>query len=197
MKLLTFSDLHASKGSMDKLEQLAKHCDALICAGDFTFFGNHQKEVLTRLNSFGKPVIVVHGNHEDSEEVGQDVLDLENCVFLHGTSHVVHDTLFLAWGGGGFSLHDRGLAERSEYFLNRAKYHHGKVVLVTHAPPHRTALDNMDGHYVGNQTIRDVIQYLQPQLFVSGHIHETFGNVDKIGKTVCVNPGPHGLIIDL
>ncbi len=197
MKLLTFSDLHASRTALDKLEKLALDCDALVCAGDFTIFGTQQRDVLVRLNSFGKPVIVVHGNHEVPSDIQEDVSDLENCVFLHGNSHIIGDSLFLAWGGGGFSRVDRGLAERSGYFVNRAKYHHGKIILVTHAPPHRTALDNMDGNYVGNQTIRDVIQYLQPNLFISGHIHETFGNIDKIGKTICVNPGPHGVVMDV
>jgi Icc-related predicted phosphoesterase len=73
-----------------------------------------------------------------------------------------------------------------------------KTILVTHAPPHKTKLDEMrEGYHVGNKSIREFIEKAKPSVAVSGHIHETFEKVDKIGETVIVNPGPGGAIIDI
>ena len=38
---------------------------------------------------------------------------------------------------------------------------------------------------------------LKPDLVISGHLHETAGKEDKIGKTRLINPGPFGKILDV
>ena len=69
-----------------------------------------------------------------------------------------------------------------------------ETVYVTHAPPFRTNLDVLyDGRSVGSRAIRQFIEKNQPYLTLHGHIHEAPSRSgsfwDKIGKTVCVNPG--------
>ena len=69
-----------------------------------------------------------------------------------------------------------------------------KTVYVMHAPPFRTNLDVLyDGRSVGSRAIRQFIETNQPYLTLHGHIHESPSRSgsywDKIGNTVCINPG--------
>jgi len=69
-----------------------------------------------------------------------------------------------------------------------------KTVCVMHAPPFRTNLDVLyDGRSVGSRAIRQFIEKNQPYLTLHGHIHEAPSRSgsyrDKIGNTVCINPG--------
>ena len=69
-----------------------------------------------------------------------------------------------------------------------------KTVYVMHAPPFQTNLDVLyDGRPVGSRAIRQFIEKNQPYLTLHGHIHEAPSRSgsyrDKIGHTVCINPG--------
>jgi len=74
-----------------------------------------------------------------------------------------------------------------------------------HVPPYDTNLDvapEVDENFniktgflgapkmihVGSKAVREVFQEKQPALGLHGHIHESDG-VDRIGETVCLNPG--------
>jgi uncharacterized protein len=68
------------------------------------------------------------------------------------------------------------------------------AVYVMHAPPWNTKLDMLyDGRHVGSRAIRAFIEKREPYLTLHGHIHEapeaSGSYVDKIGNTLCINPG--------
>lgn len=79
-----------------------------------------------------------------------------------------------------------------------------KAILNLHCPPRDTHLDQapqLDGGLrmkaglggqtmgsVGSQAVRDLMARLQPMLGLHGHVHESAG-VEKIGRTLCINPG--------
>lgn len=79
-----------------------------------------------------------------------------------------------------------------------------RTILNVHVPPHGTRLDQapeLDAELrprldagglrlanVGSEAVRDAVDRYGPALSLHGHIHESAG-VDKIGATVCVNPG--------
>ncbi len=67
--------------------------------------------------------------------------------------------------------------------------------LVAHSPPWGGALDLTDqGLHVGSRAIRAWIERHQPLAALHGHIHESPDRsghwAERIGATVCVNPGP-------
>jgi uncharacterized protein len=67
-------------------------------------------------------------------------------------------------------------------------------VYVIHMPPARLGLDKCyNGSEVGSRAICDFIVKHQPKLTLHGHIHEspvmTGKWYDKIGKTICIQPG--------
>ncbi|HDQ40300.1 MAG TPA: serine/threonine protein phosphatase [Desulfonatronum sp.] len=63
------------------------------------------------------------------------------------------------------------------------------LLLVAHNPPFGTATDKVRGGVsVGSRAVRAFIERVQPQVCLTGHIHEARA-VDQIGKTVIINPG--------
>src|SRR3989344_6440277 len=190
MKILAFTDIHGSKSALRRISQLTRihNPDALVCAGDITVFENNLLFFLRKLNSIGKPVVIVHGNHE---EPGGFNVNLKNIHFVHKKNFIIGNVLFLGYGGGGFSVVDNGfkkIGERFEKII--AKNKDKKSVFVTHAPPYKTKLDNLDGQHCGNKTLNQFAEKNNIDLWVCGHLHENFGKEDKLKNTRVVNPGP-------
>jgi len=93
------------------------------------------------------------------------------------------------------NLH-KGLKQACKFSVKTIKKNKGKkIILVTHAPPYRTNLDNIEGDSCGNKAIRNFIDKVKPDLVISGHLHENAGKGDKIKNTRLINPGPFGKII--
>ena len=64
MKILFFADTHGDKKTLNKLIKRGKNVDLIVCAGDFTQMENDIEKILDHINSFNKPVLIIHGNHE-------------------------------------------------------------------------------------------------------------------------------------
>ena len=85
----------------------------------------------------------------------------------------------------------------------------GSAVLMTHVPPHASAIDTvamlddqlrpiMSGGKVvegpcGSTAVRHVIERFQPVLSVHGHVHESPGQI-RVGSTLCVNAGSEAAV---
>ena len=58
------------------------------------------------------------------------------------------------------------------------------LVLICHAPPYGTPLDQVrPGLHAGSTAVRDFINQHQPEYFFCGHIHEAEGVAIEMGKT--------------
>jgi uncharacterized protein len=202
MRVLFFVDTHGNETRLKKIIEKARNVDLLVCGGDFTIFEGEIDIVLHELNNIGKPVLIIHGNHETASSVQLACETLKNLHFIHKNYYISEDIIFYGYGGGGFSSKDEGFTHEAEKFMqefhkisekNHKKY---RLVLVTHGPPYATKLDDLGGH-VGNQSITEFIIKHQPIIAMSGHIHETAGTEDKINNTKVINPGWDGMIIDL
>lgn len=74
------------------------------------------------------------------------------------------------------------------------------TIYVSHAPPYATMLDVLyDGRHRGSRSVRRFIEHYQPPLTLHGHIHESHRMTneikDRIGDTVCINPGQSGQVL--
>lgn len=207
MRILFFTDTHGNERYMNEIVEKSHNADIIVCPGDFTIFENDLNYILKRLNSLCKPVIVIHGNHESASKLEAISLQYKNIHFIHGIYYIVDDIIFFGYGGGGFSIVDNKFDIIAYNFIkelnklekkNNISY---RLILITHAPPYDTIIDNMGGlktpMHVGCKNFTEFIRKQQPLLAVSGHIHETFELEDKIGKTIIFNPGPRGRIIEL
>jgi len=194
MKILAFVDLHTSKKALKILKKKALKADVVVCAGDFSIFGNGQQQMIKAFDSWGKPVLLVHGNHEDIKTTRQLCAKTKHVSFIHAKKISFNGVTFIGWGGGGFSRIDPGL----EKFMKRLKIDKkDKIVFVTHAPPFKTAIDNIYGESAGNKTIRKFIERVKPIVAIAGHLHENMGKIDKIKKSLVINPGSDGRILEI
>ncbi len=197
MKFLAFTDLHEDKSMLDELLARAtrKDIDFIVCCGDISTFGNGLKYNLTKLNSLGKKVYVVPGNHEEGPEFADIIAKFSNFVNIDRSAVLVEDYVFLGYGGGGFTLQDAEFRKIARNWYG--KYNGKKIFLITHQPPFGTKLDLLGERHVGNKDFTAFILRVKPKLALSGHLHETIGIVDSIEETKIANPGWEGMVIEL
>lgn len=200
MKILAFTDVHRVDAAtlrkmLFTLVKKAKQADLMVCSGDISLFGSGFKQALKILTKAEKPLLLIHGNHEEESMV--EHLRIKNVIPFHRKPYRIGNYLFLGHGGGGFSMVDRKLEKRLPQLKEKIRPG-DKVILVTHAPPYHTELDYIPlyGH-VGCRSIVKAIKELKPQLFLCGHIHESFTIRQKMDKTLLLNPGPFGTLIEI
>jgi len=198
MKLLCFVDLHGDVNYLKKLVKRASadDVDLVICAGDLTNFEDKIRYLLRALNSIGKKVLLIQGNHESEESLKEAAGDYSNVVFFNRRAVKKGGYVFLGYGEGGFAL------EEPQSFRKLARKWYGEyqkenVVLVSHGPPFGTKIDRLGNRYTGSKDVRAFIERIKPKLVICGHLHETAGLKDKIGETLVINPGWEGMTVEL
>ena len=202
MKILAASDIHDDKKTIEDLIKLAEDekVDLIILAGDLTFGESNVLNIVGPFKKGGKPIIIIPGNHETDATVDFWVKKYSPGVYnLHGNAMKIYDIGIFGVGGaniGLFQLDDSEFFEMLEKANKKVKDARIKI-MVTHAPPYGTKVDMIGLSHVGSKGIREAIEKLKPNLCLCGHIHETFGIEDKIGKTKIINVGRKGTIIEI
>ena len=200
MRILAFTDIHCSPAALDRIKEKVKtkNPDIIICSGDFTIFTRHTDAMLKKFQELGKPFYFTHGNHEDEAQIRSLVKKYSLLHFFHREACVLAGTLFLWYGGGGFSFRDKAF-ERFAPFFEKLIKKHDRIVMITHAPPYKTKLDPIVGQHCGNNSFKQFLvkHSAKISLYLCGHLHENFHKKDKVGNCVLVNAGPDGEIIEL
>ena len=71
-----------------------------------------------------------------------------------------------------------------------------EVVLISHSPPHGH-VDEDGGRHLGSHAVLDTIRRASPRLVVCGHIHGCWGQRTTEGRTLVLNAGPEGQVLEL
>ena len=210
MKILAFVDLHSKPRSPEYVnfytslkyvkalkEKVKKYKpDVVVCAGDVSLFENHIEEIMKRISKIHKKILIIPGNHETSAVMRKICSFYDSLIFINKKAVKTGDYVFVGFSGEGFLRRDQEL----ERFIKKIKpkIKGKKIVLVTHAPPYKTKLDKIGKEHCGNRTISNFIKANKNiVLEICGHIHENAGKKDKINKTILVNPGPLGVMIEI
>ena len=193
MKFISFGDIHEHAENVQKIDGISD-ADFVVITGDLTNYGGIKKagniiDFISRYN----PAIYAQFGNMDLEEVN-NYFD-EIGINLHSKGIIIEDVGIFGAGGSNytpFSTPSEYSEEQLEEFIYKG-YESIKnlpiKILVSHTPPHNTALDIVgDGIHVGSTAVRKFIEKYQPQLCLTGHIHEAVGK-DKIGSTIIVNSG--------
>ncbi len=194
MKILAFTDLHGDKKAVEEVLEKAKEADIMVCAGDISDWGKHERAILKELEKAGKPLLLIPGNHELREELAEAAQEFSYVIYLHKGSYQFGEYIFFGYGNEGFALEEKEFESIAKQFKKTIPKG-AKVILVTHGPPHGTELDYIHNRHVGCKSITKFIQEMQPILSISGHIHESSGLKQVFGKTLMINPGPEGKIL--
>tara|TARA_Y100000034_G_scaffold62770_1_gene76048 strand:- start:2232 stop:2819 length:588 start_codon:yes stop_codon:yes gene_type:complete len=195
MKILAFCDTHGDNQTMKRILEKSKNVDLVVCGGDISVFGHNLEKSLKQLKKIKKPVLIINGNHEEPEVI-RKLCKKYGFIFLHKNSYKVDNYIFFGFGGGGFAQVDKEFEKESKKFLKKIKGE--DLILITHAPPHKTKVDYLPhfGH-VGNKSIREFIDKGKPILAICGHLHENESKRDKIKNTIVINPGREGKILTI
>ena len=198
MKLLAFTDVHVGKKSLESIKEkaLKEKPDLLICCGDLSVFGSGLKEAAKFLNDLKIQTLIIPGNHEMVEEVKDICSKYKNLVNLHCAVFELGNFNFFGWGTGGFSFIEEEFERVAKKFIKNQD-RNKKLIFVTHAPIYGTKLDYLPMGHRGCKSTRKFVEEVQPLLVLCGHFHENFKKQDKIKKSLIINPGKDGMIIEL
>lgn len=193
MKILATADFHGLPSGEKNLSTfLERGYDCLVLIGDLTNFGpaNLAESLLERVEAAGVPTFAVPGNC-DPKQILQ-VLE-KYGVNLHGKCGQLDNITFVGLGGSNLTPFNTPFelteAEIQEELAALTCTIGTNWILVTHAPPYGTKLDQIaEGTHVGSKSIRKFIEQKQPLVALCGHVHEA-RNTDKLGQTLMVNPG--------
>jgi Icc-related predicted phosphoesterase len=195
MKIVSFGDVHMATGNLARMGDVMRDMDLVILSGDLTNFGGvaEAATVVEAVRATCPQVLAVPGNL-DCEEVFPFLED--ERIALHGKGIVVEGVAIFGCGGSNltpfhtpseFTEDEIDAALRAGYAAVRD---HRPLLMVCHTPPLETRCDRIiGGKAVGSSAARRFIEEVQPDVCISGHIHESAG-VDKIGATTVLNAGP-------
>lgn len=208
MRIVCLSDTH---GLTDKLE--IPDGDVLIHAGDICGIGRNYE--LDQFNHFlaGLPhrhKIYIAGNHDSPLERGGRVLAeklVTKAIYLQDNGIEIEGVKF--WGSPWqpeFFNWSYNLPRGPQLAAKWAMIPGDTDVLVTHGPP-LGILDrvNRRDNAVGCEDLLKRVEDIKPKLHVFGHIHESYGVLEKNGTiyanaSICNGhywPGNPAIVVDL
>jgi len=197
VRILAVSDIH---GALDRFREIylrvRKDIELVLFAGDIApYRGIYQtSKLLDELDTFiDVPLLCVPGNMDPPEHYEKP---REKVINIHGKAIAINNLVVIGVGGSPptpfgtvFELEEKAIEELlSGAAANVASF--DNAIVLSHSPPYATKCDIVYmGQHVGSKTIRRFIEERKPLLCVCGHIHESRA-VDRIDRTVIVNPGP-------
>src|ERR687883_302702 len=193
MKIMAFGDIHEYLHPLASLAAPLRQADVVLVTGDLTRWRGPETaaKVLQAIWHYNPNVLAQVGN-TDSWDIHHHLTQVG--INLHGQGHRFGDVGIFGVGGSNYTPFgtptEFSEEEIADYVLagydmvKEARY----KILVAHCPPYRTAVDRIHaGYHVGSRSVRRFIETYQPDLCISGHIHEAAGE-DAIGQTLLLNP---------
>jgi len=191
---IVFGDIHERLGAIEHIEGIGQ-ADGVFLSGDLTNLGTRDTalrivDAVVRKN----PRVFAQIGNMDTPAV--DRVLTERKVNVHGTVTDLGGGVCLA--AVGYStptpfgtpseVSETQVAQWTHDVLEQADgFEH--VILMVHTPPLQTAVDRLpSGIHVGSPGVRALIEKYQPEIVVTGHIHEGVGE-DRIGASHVLNPG--------
>ncbi len=195
MKIVSISDVHMATRNLARMTDVWRDTDLAIIAGDLTNFGGIEdaRKVLDDVRACCKNVLAVAGNLDQPETF--PYFEREG-IALHGKGMVIQGVGIFGCGGSSLTpFKTPSEFTEDEIYAALAQGYDAvrevrPLVMVCHTPPFETKCDRIvNGKAVGSPAARRFIEEHQPEVCISGHIHESAA-VDAIGLTVVLNAGP-------
>jgi Icc-related predicted phosphoesterase len=195
-KILAAGDFHGDSSATKKLAEKAhkEKVDLVILTGDIT--GHFEtKNLLKPFIDRGERVVFVPGNWDSTETINflSHLYGIKNL----GEKYARYDNVGIFGIGSPdwqMELDNKKTYEKLKKDFEKIKDLEKKI-LVSHL--HAAGTKSEFSGVPGSDALRKAIEKFQPDIFLSGHIHEGEGLYEKIGKTRVFNVGRRGTIIEL
>jgi hypothetical protein len=199
MKVLFFSDIHGDMNALRKIVKKSKEAELVICAGDLSIGGNNLLGMIDELSKIeNKKVLIIPGNNETPQMIEESIDEYENIISIQEELYQDKNITFLGIGGGTISPFNTIYELSEDEFKKKLKEFSKIDCLISHSPPKNTLLDSIpNGMHIGSSEIFKWIINNSPRICCCGHVHENAGKEEKLGKTLCFNPGPKGIIMEI
>jgi len=195
-KILAAGDFHGDSDVTKRLAEQAEkeNVDLVILTGDITGLVETDN-ILKPFIDKKKKVVFVPGNWETSETA-------DFLTKLYGVKNVgEHYVRYGDVGIFGVGSPDWTFNIDNKKTFNKLKKDFEKIkdlekkIMVSHL--HASGTKSEFSGIAGSKEIRRAIEEFQPDLFLSGHIHEGEGLQEMIGKTRVLNVGRKGRIVEI
>jgi len=195
LKILAAGDMHGDTKLAERLAKRAERekVDLVILTGDITGLID-TKNLIKPFTDRKEKVVFVPGNWDsaDTADVLSELYGITNLDNYYIKQKNIG--IFGLGSAGQLSLNEREAFKKLEKNFDKVKELEKKI-LVTHL--HAAGTKSEASGFPGSTAIRKAIDKFQPDLFISGHIHELEGIEEKIGKTRIINVGRRGKIIEI
>lgn len=195
-KILAAGDFHGDSSVTKKLAEKAEkeNVDLVILTGDITGLIETENIIKPFLQK-NKRVVFVPGNWDTTEatETLSQLYGIKNI----GKHYVKYDNV----GIFGIGNENWQLNLNEDKTFKKLKKDFEKIkdlekkIMVSHM--HAAQTSSEFSGFPGSTAVRKAIEKFQPDLFISGHIHEAEGLQEKIGKTRVISVGKKGKIIEI
>lgn len=189
-----FGDIHEDLSLLGDIPNISA-ADGVIISGDITNRGDTRRasELLDEVFRINSNIYAQIGNMDRPEVTSY--LD-EKGWNIHARGKQLAEDIGIM--GVGYStptpfmtpseVSDDKLAQWLNEGYEQVK-HLIKLILVAHDPPFGSKAAQLpSGENVGNRSVLEFIQRVQPDICLTGHIHEA-ASEDFIGRTKILNPG--------
>lgn len=189
-----FGDIHEDLSLLGEIPNISA-ADGVIISGDITNRGDTRRasELLDEVFRINSNIYAQIGNMDRPEITSY--LD-EKGWNIHARGKQLAEDIGIM--GVGYStptpfmtpseVSDDKLAQWLNEGYEQVK-HLMKLILVAHDPPFGSKAAQLpSGENVGNRSVLEFIQRVQPDICLTGHIHEAESE-DFIGRTKILNPG--------
>ncbi|WP_457575263.1 metallophosphoesterase [Desulfomarina sp.] len=205
MKIIAFGDIHMATSLVGTIPEIEK-ADLILLTGDLTNHGSESdvRKVLNEIITINPRVLALFGNLDRKQvDTCLDKLGIN----LHGQARLIGSKLLILGVGGSnptpfntpseFSEKELAVLLQNSWKQGRNLLHQAAdntknkipTILISHPPPYNTTTDRIrSGRHVGSRAVRTFIERHQPDICITGHIHESKGE-DRIGNTRIYNPG--------
>jgi len=202
MKILAAGDIHGDISLARKLANKAEKekVDLVVLAGDIVEENNLLPGVISPFLDKKKKVLFVPGNHE-SLATADFIADFYGITNLHGYS-VKYENIGI-FGCSGNNIGINQLSEDEIFSLLKKGFEKikdsKKKIMVTHVHPSDTKMGKF-GHPLvreGSQGVKKAVEKFKPDILICSHVHEASGIEEKLSKTLVINVGTEGKIIEI
>jgi len=196
-RILAAGDFHGDSKVTKKLADKAakENVDLVVLTGDMTGLVETE-DIIKPFVEKGKRVVFVPGNWEDLHTAAflsklYGVKNLDDNYVVYGDGNV---GIFGVGSAGVLSLNEDKTFKKLKKDFEKVKDLEKKIMIShIHAKGTKSEFSGIEG----SSSVRKAIDEFQPDVFLSGHIHEGEGLKERIGRTRVYNVGKNGRVIEI